>query len=351
MGFDEDGIARMLALEDPDALAALFREARAVKLAECGPGIAVRGLVEAGNVCAKDCLYCGIRRSNARVLRYTMSMAELVAAAETARRIGYASIVLQGGELESEANTRRVEEFLARIAPLGLGVTLSLGEQEPAVYRRWREAGAARYLLRIETSDPELYSRLHPPTCSFSRRRDCLVRLRELGYQVGTGVMCALPGQTTRQLARDVLFFREIDADMIGMGPYIPHPDTPLAAADTGLTDEARLRLGLKLIAVTRLVLRDVNIAASTALQALADDGRERGILAGANVLMPNITPAGYRASYRLYRNKPGGGEDDAAVRVDLDRRLAKIGESALYGRSGDSRHYVRRVDIPGREA
>lgn len=335
--------AFLLSLTAPADLAALFAAARDVKRACCGPGIALRGLVEAGNVCAKDCFYCGIRRSNAAVVRYRLSADEIAAAAREAKAQGLASLVIQAGEIESEANTRFFEEVLARLKPLDLGVTLSLGEQTEEVYARWRTAGAERYLLRIETSSPALYAALHPADCRWRRRVECLHALRRTGYQVGTGVMCALPGQTLADLARDIRFFAETDADMIGMGPYIPHPATPLARTAPALSDDGRLTLALKMIAVARLTLHDVNIAAATALQALAPDGRERGILAGANVLMPNLTDPRRRAAYELYAGKPSGDETGEGEWRALERRLAAIGEYPLYGLRGDSPRFARR--------
>lgn len=304
----------------------------------------MRGLVELGNVCAKDCYYCGIRKSNTAVSRYRLSVDDVVRMAGECKAQGYASLVLQGGEIESEENTRFIEACLHRIAPLDLGVTLSLGEQEEDVYRRWREAGAVRYLLRIETSNRALYARLHPSDHSWERRVACLKALRRCDYQVGTGVMCALPGQTAEDLARDILFFGEMDVDMIGMGPYIPHPDTPLASVAPELPNEERLRQGLCMIAATRLFLHDVNIAASTALQALAPDGRERGVLFGANVIMPNVTDTAYRRKYQLYAGKPCLDENAAQCRGCLERRLAAIGERVAYNERQDSPHYAKRV-------
>lgn len=334
----------MLRLEDPKDLESLFAAAYKRKVELCGKGIAVRGLVEAGNVCAKDCLYCGIRKSNGCVKRYQLNSDEIVAGAEESKAMGYKSLVIQSGEIESEAHTRFIEDVLRRIRPLELGVTLSLGEQTEEVYARWREAGASRYLLRIETSNPELYAKIHPTECSFTRRVECLKALRRTGYQVGTGVMCGLPGQTLEDLARDILFYRELDVDMIGMGPYIRAENTPLGVhrASCIVRAEDRLTLGLKMIAATRLTLSDVNIAAATALQALADDGRERGIMAGANVIMPNVTDLKYRRSYQLYANKPGLDENALQFRSALDQRLATIGEHILYDQLGDSRHFSR---------
>ena len=322
-------LAALLAMDDEAGIQSLFDAAYALKVKYCGKRVAMRGIVEAGNVCAKDCYYCGIRRSNGNLQRYQLSADDIVRLAELDAKQDYASLVIQSGEIESEAHTRFIEDVLLRIAPLDLGVTLSLGEQTEETYRRWREAGAARYLLRIETSNPELYATLHPAGHSWERRVECLRALRRCGYQVGTGVMCGLPGQTYDDLARDIEFFAEMDVDMIGMGPYIPHQ---------------ALTLGLKMIAVTRLYLHDVNIAAATALQALAPDGRERGIRAGANVIMPNITDTKYRRSYQLYAGKPCLDENAGLCKGCLERRLAAIGETVDYGHRGDSLHFRKRT-------
>lgn len=344
--FSADDLVRLLAAESPDDLAALFDAAYAVKVRHCGKKVALRGLVEAGNICSKDCLYCGIRRSNAALARYQLTADNIVRQAEFAAEAHYASLVIQSGEIESAAHTRFIEALLRRLEPLNLGITLSLGEQTEDVYRRWKDAGAVRYLLRIETSNPTLYARLHPTGHDWRRRVACLEALRRTGYQVGTGVMCALPGQTLDDLAHDIAFFREIDADMIGMGPYIPHPDTPLGQTPESppRTNETRLLLGLKMIAATRLQLVDVNIAASTALQALAPDGRARGIRAGANVIMPNVTDTRYRRGYQLYAGKPNLDENALTARLALEDELAQIGETPDYGRRGDSAHFLRRT-------
>ena len=339
-----DERATLLSLRDAADINALFSAAYSVKTAICGREVALRALIECGNVCAKDCLYCGIRKSNGAVARYRLGADEIVRLSEDAAAQGYASLVIQSGEIESEDQTRLVEEVLRRIAPLDLGVTLSLGEQSEEVYRRWRDAGAVRYLLRIETSNESLYRALHPANHSWARRVECLRALRRCGYQVGTGVMCGLPGQTAGDLADDIGFFADMDVDMIGMGPFIPHPETPLAGEP--LDAESRLLLGLKMIAVTRLHLHDVNIAAATALQALAPDGRERGVLAGANVVMPNVTDVEHRRLYQLYANKPCLNESAGLCRGCLERRFAAIGEKLAIGRRGDSLHFRRRMGI-----
>ena len=334
-------------LEWPDAQE-LFAAAYEVKRREVGRSVSLRGLVECGNICVKNCLYCGIRRGNANVRRYRMSEDEIVRCAESVFEAGFGNLVLQSGELESEENTAFFERVLRRVRGCfgdGFGITLSLGEQTDETYRRWRDAGAHRYLLRIETSNPELYARLHPEGHSWFRRRECLRSLRKNGYQVGSGVMCGLPGQTVDDLAADIEFFAEEDLDMIGMGPYIPHAETPLGENACWTPDIAarRLELGLRMIAVTRLHLRDVNIAASTALQALAPDGRERGLLAGANVIMPNMTDAKYRTDYLLYDGKPVDDEKSCGPRAALERSISSTGEQIGWNIRGDSPHWRRR--------
>ena len=292
--------------------------------------------------------YCGIRRSNPAVRRYELALDEIVAGAKLAAAFGYGAAVLQGGERTDGRFVDFVTEAVRRIRALPdpPALTLSFGEQSLETYRMWRDAGAERYLLRIETSDPGLYAALHPDS-TLSARRAALIRLREAGFQVGTGVMIGLPGQSAAMLARDVEFFRTIDADMIGMGPWIPHHETPLGAEHPGsrAEDLRRLELGLRMIAVTRLQLKDVNIAATTALQSISPaDGRERGILAGANVIMPNVGGLEHRADYTLYDGKAGMDENAENTRRKLDESLAAIGEYVRYGVSGTPRHYLKRT-------
>ena len=334
-------LAEVLAWPDADAL---FSAAYAVKCREIGKFVSFRGIIEFGNICEKDCYYCGIRKSNGNVHRYRMDADEIVREAEWAHKAGYGSIVLQSGELTGEANVAFVEGVLKRIHAFGgddFGVTISLGEQSEETYRRWREAGAHRYLLRIETSNKELYAKLHPADHSWERRRDCLRSLRRCGYQVGSGVMAGLPGQTMDDLAADIEFFADEDIDMIGMGPYIPHTDTPLGKGAKWSAEirKVRLELALRMIAATRLYLHNVNIASTTALQALDPEGREKGLLAGANVIMPNVTETRYRADYRLYDGKPCLNENSSLCRGCLERRIATIGETILWNKRGDSPH------------
>ena len=316
-------LAAFLASEDEGLWRETFAAAREVKTC-CGKTeVLPRGLIECSNVCAKDCLYCGIRKSNAKVPRYRLSETEACACIDEARRRGYLAVAFQAGEIESEANTAYYERLVAYAAgrtrrqecrrpalgeALPLEVTLSLGEQEESVYRRWKEAGAMRYLIRIETSNRKLYAKLHPADCSFDRRLGCIRTLKRLGYVTGSGVMIGLPGQMVEDLASDVVFFGEENLDMVGMGPYIPHCDTPLAMLAAKGAQRGRkeaFELSLRMIALTRLHLWNVNIVAATALEALdPEGGRNRGIEAGANVVMPVLTPARHRSSYDLYPGK-----------------------------------------------
>lgn len=340
-----DEILALLRTDRPDDL---FAAAYAEKCTRVGKRVSLRGLIEFSNVCGKNCYYCGIRAGNAKVARYRLSEDEIVAAARQAERARYGSVVLQSGEVASEANTAFVERVVSRLhAEFGdaLGVTLCLGEQSEETYRRWRAAGAHRYLLRIESSNPELYAKLHPASHSWQARVDCLRTLKRLGYITGSGVMIGVPGQTLEDLAGDIAFFAQEDLDMIGMGPFIPHPDTPLGEGLAMTPDWKRhqVELGCRMIAVARLALKDVNIAATTALEALDPQGREKGLLAGANVMMPNVTPAKYRGDYKLYSDKPCQDESADLVGDVLERRIRSIGEEVNWSDRGDPLHFSRR--------
>lgn len=330
--------------KDPAKLDELFREARACAVRHVGPKVYFRGLIEFSNHCVKDCYYCGIRKSNPNVVRFAMDEKEILACAKAAQEMDYGSVVLQSGERQDEAYVRFIEDILCKIKASTsgkLGITLSLGEQTVETYERWFKAGAHRYLLRIETGNPTLYKRLHPEDHSFQTRRECLRTLRKVGYQVGTGVMIGLPFQTYEDLIEDIRFFEREDIDMVGMGPYVPHQDTPLVP--TGHDPEENFRLGLVMIALTRLVLKDVNIAAATALQTLDPSGREKGVQAGANIIMPNITPTDYRKLYQLYDNKPCLDENAHQCKSCLERRILAAGAEIGYGEWGDSKHFLRK--------
>ncbi len=344
-------IVAALANDDPEAEAVLLGEGLACRRAQVGPTVFFRGLIEFSNVCRKDCHYCGIRRSNRRVQRYTMDPEAIADDAALAFEQQYGSIVLQSGERTDRVFVDFVEDVLLRIHRRTsglLGVTLSLGEQSVDTYRRWFEAGAHRYLLRIETSQEALYRSIHPSDHRFQNRLDSLDRLRSIGYQVGTGVMIGIPGQTVEDLARDVLFFEAQDIDMLGMGPFIVHQDTPMADAEDSEALRAwRFHLALRMVAVCRLYLKDVNIAASTAMQALHPQGREMALQAGANIIMPNVTRVGYREHYQLYDNKPCLTESPGDCRDCIRARIRSVGDEPGDLSWGDSPHYARRVLDP----
>ena len=299
---NEDELAKMLASTDEGLWREIFAAAREVK-AKCGKTeVLPRGLIECSNVCAKNCLYCGIRKGNAKVSRYLIPDEEVAACIDEARRRGYPAVAFQAGEIESETNTAYYERHIEMCR--GLEVTLSLGEQTEEVYRRWKDAGAMRYLIRIETSNRELYAKIHPAECSFERRVECIRTLKRLGYVTGSGVMIGLPGQTIDDLAHDIVFYGDENLDMVGMGPYVAHPDSLMPDSRYQLPT-TNYQLSLRMIALTRLYLWNVNIVAATALEALdPENGRRRGIEAGANVIMTNLTPEKFRVGYDLYPGK-----------------------------------------------
>jgi biotin synthase len=327
----------------------VFKTAVEIRNAFVGNKVYFRGLIEFSNVCDKDCFYCGIRRSNTSVRRYNLSDNEILDAAHFADENKFGSVVLQSGENSSPAFVERISNLVTRIKQLSngrLGITLSVGEQSEQVYRQWFEAGAHRYLLRIETTNQSLYHKLHPEDQlhDFDRRLRCLNSLQSIGYQTGTGVMIGLPFQTIGDLANDLLFFQKFGIDMVGMGPYVEHSETPLYALRHELLPiQDRFSLSLKMIAVLRILMRDINIAAATALQSIDPLGREKGIKAGANIIMPNITPGLYRNDYSLYENKPCIDEEPAQCKGCLDARIALTDSEIGYGEWGDSIHFKNR--------
>jgi biotin synthase len=315
----------------------LYKRARAAQQKYFGKGIYKRGLVELSSYCKNDCHYCGIRAGNGNASRYRLTDEGILAACAEGHRLGFRTFVLQGGEDPAFTPTR-VEGIVRAIksAHPDCAVTLSLGEASREVYAMWRAAGADRYLLRHETADENHYRMLHPPSMDPGKRRRCLWDLKELGYQVGTGFMVGSPYQTSEHLAADLAFVGELEPQMVGIGPFIPHKDTmyrDFPAGDVELT--------LVMVALLRLMLPDALIPATTALGTAAEDGRERGILAGANVLMPNLTPVRYRESYMLYDGKICTGEEAAECSGCLALRVGSIGYELLVSR-GD--HAAREV-------
>ena len=328
----------------------LFKRANEIKLQELGNRVHFRGLVEFSNICGKDCYYCGIRKSNREVQRYNLSDEQILDAARFAHMNAYGSFVMQAGEIESPAFTLRIENLLKEIKKLSkgeLGITLSLGEQTEEVLERWFIAGAHRYLLRIESSNPELYQRYHPSDTlhDYARRLTSLKTLQRIGYQTGTGVMIGLPFQHTGDLADDLLFMKHFNIDMVGMGPYIEHQDTPLYQFRSELLPiEQRFDFTLKMIATLRIMMKDINIAAATALQAIDPLGREKALKVGANIIMPNITPGKFRNDYALYENKPCVDEEPEECKNCLDVRIQLADGEIGYKEWGDSKHFHKRI-------
>lgn len=348
--FTKSDIIELLSVEDKAQSELIRQKAYSVMKENSGELVYLRGLVEFSNYCVNDCFYCGIRKSNSNISRYILKKDEILDAVRWCAGQGYGSVVLQSGERNDKNFTDFVVDIVKSIKietrtdklPEGLGVTLCVGEQTYEDYIRFFEAGAHRYLLRIETSSPELYSQLHPEWQSFEKRVECLKELRKAGFQVGTGVMIGFPGQTIEHLADDILFFKDMDIDMIGMGPFIVHSDTIYnELEDAYKENKSRIyKLALRMIAVTRIVLKDVNIASTTALQALYPMGREAGLMHGANVIMPMLTPTYVRNEYQLYDGKPCLDEFSSDCFNCIRHRIESTGRNVALDEWGDSKHF-----------
>ena len=299
-----------------------------------GDAVYVRGLIEISSHCKNDCLYCGLRRSNASCARYRLSAEKIVACADEGYRLGFRTFVLQGGE-DAAFDDEHLCDVVARLkrAHGDCAVTLSVGERPRESYQALRDAGADRYLLRHETADPDHYARLHPADMSHERRLACLRDLREVGFVVGCGFMVGSPYQTARNLALDLKLVEEFRPEMCGIGPFVPHHATPFAGAPAGSAD-----LTCFLLSLLRLQNPEVLLPATTALATVEGDGRERGMLAGANVVMPNLSPADVREKYLLYDGKASSGSEAAEGLADLRRRMAGIGLRVVVDR-GDPPH------------
>ncbi len=343
--FTKDELVYLLQLQNEDK-DTLLKKGKETKEQFVGNKVYYRGLIEFSNVCIKNCFYCGIRTGNKNTLRYESDNDAILKAAQFAYENRYASIVLQSGERTDKTFIDKVDDLLKAIKQLSkgeLGITLSTGEQTEDVYKKWFESGAHRYLLRIETSNKELYKKLHPKNLlhDFERRLNALYTLKKIGYQVGSGVMIGLPFQTYEDLANDLMFLKAFDIDMVGMGPYIEHEDTPLYEFRHELLPKKdRFELSLKMIALLRIMMKDINIAATTALQAIDPMGREKALNIGANIIMPNITPSIHRKNYQLYEGKPCMDEEAEDCKECLEARINMTGNTVAYGEWGDSTHY-----------
>lgn len=311
----------------------LTAKARTVADRYFGKKIYKRGLIEFTNYCQNDCYYCGIRKSNRNVERYRLTKEEILACCRQGYALGFRTFVLQGGEDPWYTEARMLEIIAAiRKDYPDCAITLSIGEKSYEEYRRFFQTGANRFLLRHETANPEHFGLLHPAGQSLANRKRCLADLKSIGYQVGTGIMVGSPYQTTEHLAEDLLFMYELQPQMIGIGPFIPHQDTIFAGFPVGSLD-----LTLSLIGILRLMFPDVLIPATTALGTIHPKGRELGILAGANVVMPNLSPVQVRSKYLLYDNKICTGEEAAECSDCLQKRLQQIGYEMVVDR-GDYR-------------
>ena len=286
-----------------------------------GDEVHLRGLIEFSNICKRQCKYCGLRCEDKFIDRYRISKENIISYAEHAVNMGYKTIVLQSGE-DEYYNTDLMCEIIEGIKKLGVALTLSIGEKTYEEYKAFKEAGADRYLIRIETTDKTLYNQMHP-NMDFDNRVRCLKDLGRLGYEVGTGCLVGLPNQTIESLADDILFFKEINADMVGIGPFIPHPHTPLKDSATG-----SFTLALKVMALTRILLKDINIPATTAMETLNPNGRIIALQSGANVVMPNVTTTEYRAKYEFYPNKICINENPDKCKGCISAKIQSIGRS-----------------------
>lgn len=342
-------IIRLLSQNDFDVQQSLFKRAYATKVEQLGKNVNLRGLIEFSNQCAKNCLYCGIRNGNSNAQRYSMTDEEVLEVVKFAKNNDLTGVVLQSGERNDRDFIDRITSLIKKIKQLteeAFRITLSVGEQSTETYQRWFDAGAQRYLLRIETSDEMLYKRIHPNDGmhSFERRLRCLDAIQEVGFQTGTGVMIGLPGQSVENLADDLLFIQGKGIDMVGMGPYLEHAQTPMFEfKEVRMPVIERFELSLRMISVLRLMMPTINIASTTALQSIIPTGRELGLKAGANVLMPNITPAKFRKRYLLYENKPCLDQEADETLENIIVRVRTIGEQVVFHDYGDSKQYINR--------
>lgn len=305
----------------------LFKTANQIRHENVGDEVHLRGLIEFSNICKRQCKYCGLRSANNKVERYRLSVNEILSTAKNAVAMGYKTIVLQSGE-DDYYDTDKMCEIISGIKKLDTALTLSIGEKTYEDYKAYKKSGADRYLLRIETTDKKLYTNMHPGV-SIENRYNCLYNLKKLGYETGTGCLVGLPDQTIESLADDILFFKELDADMVGIGPFIPHKETPLKDAENG-----DFWLALKVMALTRIILPNINIPATTAMETLNPNGRIIALQSGANVVMPNVTGVEYRPKYEIYPNKICLNDAPEKCRGCIEGKINSIGRpiSRKYG-------------------
>lgn len=328
---------QMLALIEGGADELLCQRADEIRRGVFGDAVYIRGLIEISSICKNDCYYCGIRCSNKSATRYRLTPRQITDCVKIGAELGFSTFVLQGGEdlYFTDAVLCDIIERIKKIAP-DAAVTLSLGERSKESYRALKNAGADRYLLRHETASDELYKKLHPDKMKLSERKRCLFDLKDLGYQVGSGFMVGAPYQTAEDILSDIRFLQELEPDMIGIGPFVPHKDTPFGNYETG-----NLELTLRLISILRLCFPEALIPATTALGTISENGRERGLRHGANVVMPNLSPVDARESYNLYDNKLITGAESVEGLKILEEKISSAGYSMTMSR-GDSPRFIK---------
>lgn len=334
---DKEELIYLLQKINDDNKKILIEAANKIRKERYGNKVYMRGLIEFTNYCKRNCKYCGIRADNRNIERYRLTNEEIIECVKNGKKLGYSTYVLQGGE-DSYFDDEKVVEIVKAIKSIYPydAVTLSIGERSYESFKKMYDAGADRYLLRHETASKKLYESLHPDG-DYDNRIKCLWNLKEIGYQVGAGFMVGLPGQTTEDLVEDLLFIKKLEPHMCGIGPFIPHKDTPYRSEERGRLDDV-----ITMLAITRLLLPNVLLPATTALGSISDKGREMGIKAGANVVMPNLSPVNVRDKYSLYNNKICTGDEAAECRICIENRINNIGFEIDLGR-GDSLEWTRR--------
>ena len=311
----------------------LFKHANRIRKKYCGDGVFLRALIEFSNVCFKNCFYCGLRRENKKLKRYSMSYNEIYKIALIAKDLGFKTVVLQSGEKSMDVD--KFCEVIKKIKDLGLVITLSLGELDKDYYRKFKDSGADKFLLKFETSNRSLYEYLKPDS-HYDKRFKILEWLRDMGYEVGSGIMVGLPGQSIEDIASDIMIFKKLDLDMISVGPFVPNPDTPLGNAR--IIDE---NIFLRAIAITRIVNKNVHMPATTSAEVLYEDGRKKALLWGANVIMPDITPKEYSLKYIIYPGKEKIIGNARNIISDVEKMLLGI---SRYISQDEGRSLKRRV-------
>lgn len=312
----------------------LYQKAHKTRVETIGHNVYLRALIECSNVCSRNCLYCGINRENKELKHFSLSKDEIIKTAKLAKELGFKTIVLQSGE-NQVYDLKTMCGIIEEIKSLNLALTLSLGEKTFEEYKQYKKSGADRYLLRIETTDEILFQKMHPDG-NFKNRVECLYNLKELNYETGTGILVGLPNQTIESLAKDILFFRELDADMIGLGPFIPHNKTLLKNEKAG-----DLELTLKVMALVRILMPNINIPATTAMETLSKNGRKKALISGANVVMPNVTPILNRENYSIYPDKKGVNALNKEELEKLYKEIEEIGDK-VSGGFGASKNFKK---------